>query len=527
MLTLLAMDNFRVESVEIDGANYTCRIDDDGRACIAQCKAALSCLRIPDRICGCPVTSIGEAAFSKLSHVENVVCPRCLEHISARAFEGCLKLRSITLNNGLRTIDEEAFFLCTALEALNVPATVKTFGPRPLGTSPSRASRGESPFEIRFAPESDHLFFDEDGVLYERRSDGGLTLVDGYRFKGEVLACNPDTVEIGARSLNQMPNLKRVVLPHGLRRIGDEAFRGDTKLERLDLPDTLESIGKAAFSSTSIRDLRLPASCVDVDDSAFTLGTIASDGSIRPYRSSLESLYVDSENAVFRMAGNVLCKHAENGGLEALLAPGQCRLVEFDARFTRIHATTLAGTACIDTLHLVDGAIVDGVGAYFSDTECHLAEITLSDDSNTRISLYIPSGHVGKALLAESLSGRTFSANAFLQRYDEAIGGIDDGLEQARLVIARLADPAFLSKANERALRDFAHSQLPEICASFGERGEFEKLEWLVDSRVLDEQLILEIADKLAAHGDSHTVGYLLEMKRRRFGAPSWSDYDV
>ena len=346
----------RLECTEVDGASYTCRIDSEGRACIAHCKAALSCLRIPDRICGCPVTSIGKSAFAKLSHVEDIVCPHSLEHIAAHAFEGCHKLRSITLNSGLRSIGEEAFFLCTALEDIDVPATVESFGPRPLGASVSHSMHRKFPFGLRLAPESERLFHDADGILYERREDGSLVLVDGYRFQGATLACNPRTVEIGARSLGQMPNLKRVVLPQGLKRIGDEAFRGDTNLEHIDLPETLEYIGKAAFSCTSLQALRIPAACIDVDDSAFALGPIAADGSVRPCRSTLQTLDVDPENKVFHMVGDVLCKRTANDGLEALLAPSHLERIEFDSRISRVHATAIAGVTSIDTLSLADGA---------------------------------------------------------------------------------------------------------------------------------------------------------------------------
>ncbi|MBQ9043126.1 MAG: leucine-rich repeat domain-containing protein [Eggerthellaceae bacterium] len=510
----------------IDGAQYTYRIDAQGSACIEHCKATCSCLRIPDTIGGCPVTAIGDSAFAKLSCIEDVVCPCMLRHIGRHAFEGCLRLRSIELNEGLLSVGEGAFFLCTALGCLNVPASVESFGPRPLGSASSMPFRKRSSFDVRFAPDGDHLFFDEFGVLYERRDDG-LVLVDGYRFEGDVLRCDERTVEIGARALSGMANLCSVVTPEGLKRIGDGAFRGSTNLARVNLPSTLESIGEAAFSCTALEELALPARCEHIDDSAFALGPISADGSVRPFRSTLRSVSVEAGNKTFCMHGGTLCKQRANGELEAMLAPCDCTYIEICPDINLIHDTAFAGTTSIETLRICDGVKFESAHGLVSSCAIGSVEIAIDGDMARILTLDMPLQDGGRLAVASGMAHDTFNSHEFVRAYDKSISKLDDPFEQACIIVKRLASPALLEKQNEERFTAFVSANFNAFCLSVGQRNMFAYFELMADAGILDEDGIAQAADRLSASGDAQAMGYLLDMKQRRFGKATWDDYEL
>ena len=53
------------------------------------------------------------------------------------------------------------------------------------------------------------------------------------------------------------------------REIGPGAFSGCTFLERIELPDTMESIGPDAFRDTGITEISIPESLLEIGPGAF------------------------------------------------------------------------------------------------------------------------------------------------------------------------------------------------------------------------------------------------------------------
>ena len=82
---------------------------------------------IPATIEGCPVTAIGEYAFSYCD-VETVVVPDTVTAIEAFAFDSCTELRAITLSAGLQVLGEGAFASCKKLTSIVIPDGVTAIG---------------------------------------------------------------------------------------------------------------------------------------------------------------------------------------------------------------------------------------------------------------------------------------------------------------------------------------------------------------------------------------------------------------
>lgn len=66
-------------------------------------------------------------------------------------------------------------------------------------------------------------------------------------------------------------NLRRVVLPHSLERIGAHAFAYCTRLEEISLPESLKRIGNNAFSRcSSLTRVSVPDSVTELESYAFS-----------------------------------------------------------------------------------------------------------------------------------------------------------------------------------------------------------------------------------------------------------------
>ena len=75
--------------------------------------------------------------------------------------------------------------------------------------------------------------------------------------------------EGGARLVQLVAPRTAYRVPDGCREVGDHAFDSLAGLERVDLPDTLERIGRLAFAKTGLRELNLPASVRSIGEKAF------------------------------------------------------------------------------------------------------------------------------------------------------------------------------------------------------------------------------------------------------------------
>lgn len=84
-------------------------------------------LVIPATIEGCPVTAIGEYAFSYCD-METVVIPDTVTAIEAFAFDSCKLLESVTLPKELQVLGEGAFASCKKLTAIVIPDGVTEIG---------------------------------------------------------------------------------------------------------------------------------------------------------------------------------------------------------------------------------------------------------------------------------------------------------------------------------------------------------------------------------------------------------------
>ena len=86
----------------------------------------LPVLNMPEEYDGYTVNAIGRYAFYADGTIEEISIPRTVSRFEEWSFEGCKKLKSVSIRSGERnlTIDYQAFLNCSALETIFLPSRV-------------------------------------------------------------------------------------------------------------------------------------------------------------------------------------------------------------------------------------------------------------------------------------------------------------------------------------------------------------------------------------------------------------------
>ena len=155
---------------------------------------------------------------------------------------------AVNLNEGITKIPYHAFWKCSQLTTVEIPASVTEMGKNDVFEGCTSLT------EITVA-EGNQNFFVEDSVLYGYEKDNDGNKIDG---KFIALICPPGksgsvtlkagTVEIGGSAFEGCTKLTGVTLNEGLTRIGSNAFGGCSSLQNVTLPASLTSLGNGVFN---------------------------------------------------------------------------------------------------------------------------------------------------------------------------------------------------------------------------------------------------------------------------------------
>lgn len=152
------------------------------------------------------------------------VFPASVKRIQKGAFKNNKQIRKLTLNEGLETIEEEAF-LFSSLAEINFPSTLKD--------------------------------------------------ISKYAFYG---CSNLSTANLSSTKVSALPEgsfgfsgLQSVVLPSSLTDIGAQAFLSTSNLTSIEIPVNVKSIGNEAFRETRATSVLLPNNLSLMEQRAFYL----------------------------------------------------------------------------------------------------------------------------------------------------------------------------------------------------------------------------------------------------------------
>ncbi len=481
-------------------------------------RAELFAVDLPDTI-----TTIEDYAFS-YSGLETFVAPRDLRTIGERAFFRCRRLTQVTLDEGLVFIGDDAF-TGTGIETLHAPATLETLGNSIAADTKLTFSGDDAGFSIAV---DGVLEIDREGGLY-RNTPAGKHFVRLLDDKVAEYTVQPGTVEIEAHAFSHHAHIAKVVLPEGLLRIGDGAFRDCRELTIADFPSTLEDVGDEAFLDTSLSRVFIPRGLKHLGNIALiTHGAHNGDGA-----PSLTSVGADGENERFYSVCGLLVERHDEGGSHVVVYADGTETVRVPEDVTVIDPYAFGGARHLRELYLSDR--IHRVGMRGLSLDCFVEHLHIDLDEphegHASFDFYFPDAprSVHEIQLAFNLSSSVDLARIF-KHYDSAIANMHefdkkastarddfDVYGQAKLAIERLADPVLMSSTNKIMLTQVLTKNLEEVCEAIARHDDRSLIDELIELDVLNKDNLLGVIDHIGKLQDAAMTGYLLEIKRRMF----------
>lgn len=202
------------------------------------------------------VTKIANNAFSGCSELEEIEgLEQCkISELSATAFDSCVRLKDINLSNAtIAAIPDQIFSGMRGLISATVPKTVTSIGTEAFYACKNlEMINGLSDCDITKIGEK--AFYNCWSLKEADLSRSSFTVLPASAFKGDTA-------------------LLSVKMPESLNEIGNEAFYGCSAMKKLDLNNTrLTTIGNSALSDmTSLMYINLPDTVNNVGAKAFDL----------------------------------------------------------------------------------------------------------------------------------------------------------------------------------------------------------------------------------------------------------------
>ena len=221
---------------------------------------------IPSYYKGKKVVEIAPYASFGNKTIESLVVPGTVKTIGDGAFSDCVKLKKVVLKNGVEEIGDIAFYDCGKFVKLEVPKTIKKIGNDAFGDSID--------FEASYITKVK-------GICYLGNPINKYTvLVQATPYAPRVITVDRRTKVIMYQAFDCKNNCfpDKVIMPKGLKSIGERAFSYSTYLNTIEIPDTVESIGDYAFEGTYLSYVSLPDSLQELGVEVFTSDTLLGNG---------------------------------------------------------------------------------------------------------------------------------------------------------------------------------------------------------------------------------------------------------
>ena len=307
---------------------------------------------------GMMIKHIAENAFKGCSNMKRVTFPRYLETIGNHAFEGCSSLHVASFKEGVTSIGSCAFKGCSRLLAIELPSTIEHIGEMAFEGCPlnghdwtanvgiycyafnppiiensnafSQSSYSNSVVKVlhsrvntywqdemwgNFAKIRANVFdFSKDGVYYRINSENEVSIAPSNELTyggNKRDAYLPEQVEYNGRTYTVTAIDDKafyftddidITIPNTVKRIGSLAFANNLSVIKIEMGDSVESIGFGAFYQSHIKEITIPQSVKYIGDSAFFSTP------------SLNKIIVEEGNPVYDSRGNcnALIKTANN-----------------------------------------------------------------------------------------------------------------------------------------------------------------------------------------------------------------------
>ena len=207
----------------------------DGEISITSCNKNVTSVTIPEKIVGYPVTKI-----------------------EYEAFDECTKLKSVSLNKGLKEIAIYAFRNCTSLTSISFPSTLVEIGSYTFQDCTSLSS-----VNLGNLQKIGYGAFSGCKILTSINIPASVKSIDGYAFgeTGLTQVVVPNTViDFGSSVFSGCKKLTNAEINVNTTLLNDRTFYDCTSLVNVKLNDKIEYIEFSTFSGcTNLKEVTMPA----------------------------------------------------------------------------------------------------------------------------------------------------------------------------------------------------------------------------------------------------------------------------
>ena len=218
-------------------------------------------VEIPEKIDGKTVTVIGKFAFSYCTSIKSVTIPEGVTSIELDAFGNCTSLESVTILDGVTSIGGAAFYNCTSLESVTIPDSVTSIGAEAFYncTNLKNVTIPEGVTDIgSFAfykcKNLKSVIIPKGVTSISMNAFDSCTSLESIMFE-EI----SQLTEIGGEAFDDCTSLERVIIPNGVIKILDSAFADCTSLESVEVPSSVSYTDWGVFyGCTSLESIFLP-----------------------------------------------------------------------------------------------------------------------------------------------------------------------------------------------------------------------------------------------------------------------------
>ena len=182
-----------------------------------------------------------------LADIKTVIITDGVTGIGACAFQGCEKLRSITIPESVTSFGRDAFSGTAWLEAQ---------------------------LEKDLLLIINHVLVVSRSIAYDVTVPKGVTKIEAYACSGNrnltTVSIPASVRSIGQEAFSACPNLNSVILPKQLTEIGAGAFRECTALQDITIPAGITEIRSNTFAGcSSLKSISIPENVKTIGEAAF------------------------------------------------------------------------------------------------------------------------------------------------------------------------------------------------------------------------------------------------------------------
>ncbi len=210
--------------------------------------------------------------FEDCTSLTSVSLPASVTKIPSHMFDGCTSLTSVTALSEIESIGDGAFRNCSSLTGIDFPGTLKSIGSSAFQGCASLAS----------VPNLSKVTNMGWGAFYECENlQASVDLSSLQSVPGYAFCYAPVTIVGLCDSLKSIGDWAfiwsnvAVQLPRTLETIGNYAFYDGTLPEQLSIPDSVTSVGTAAFSRVDgVKDVTIGRGLTKIPRDMFDGSTV-------------------------------------------------------------------------------------------------------------------------------------------------------------------------------------------------------------------------------------------------------------